>query len=64
MDIILWNYIVAVKLQDYKGAAKSFEEALELSRDMNDEVAENAIKSALNDVNKKMAHVRRHSEVV
>ncbi|XP_067928491.1 outer dynein arm-docking complex subunit 4-like [Watersipora subatra] len=45
-----------VKLQDYKGAAKSFEEALELSRDMNDEVAENAIKSALNDVNKKMAH--------
>ena len=49
----LFNF--SVKLKDYKQAVDSFEKTLDLSRAMGDEVAENAIKSALNDVNKKLA---------
>lgn len=47
-----------MKLKDYKGAIDSFERTLDLSKAMGDEVAENAIKSALSDINKKMAQVR------
>ena len=51
--VFFFNFLV--KLKDYKQAVDSFEKTLDLSRAMGDEVAENAIKSALNDVNKKLA---------
>ncbi|KAF6032938.1 TTC25 [Bugula neritina] len=44
-----------VKLKDYKGAADSFEKTLNLAKSMGDEIAENAIKSALSDVNRKIS---------
>lgn len=48
-----------VKLKDYSGAVDSFERTLDLAKVMGDETAESAIKSALNDVNKKIAQVIR-----
>lgn len=41
------------KLQDYSGAIASFERTLELAQSIEDEVAEQAIKSALSDLNAK-----------
>lgn len=54
---ILQNVLHVVKLKDYSGAVDQFEQTLDLAKVMGDETAENAIKSALNDVNRKIAQV-------
>lgn len=50
-------FIILVRSKDYSRAVDSFERTLDLAKVMGDETAESAIKSALNDVNKKIAQV-------
>lgn len=57
---VLCYVTLLVKLQDYSGAVDSFEKTLDLAKSMGDDVAENAIKQALNDVNKKIAEVNQY----
>lgn len=51
-----------VKLKEYQGAADSFEQALELAQTLGDRKAEDAIRTALEDVNEQIVREIRADE--